>query len=159
MDEIKELLIKKFVEIKERILMVVDQLDDQELNWKPNEMSNSIANLIVHINANISERIGKGMRHQEFTRDRNAEFEKLYRSKTELIEMINQSFDETIETLATMNEDQLKNTQIVRNRERTHLDMFIQCATHFSEHMGQILYIGKILKNNDYRSTSIPKGK
>ncbi|WP_339322133.1 DUF1572 family protein [Paenibacillus sp. FSL W8-0194] len=46
---------------------------------------------------------------------------------------------------------------MVRNKERTNLDMILQCATHFSEHLGQIMYIGKLIKNNEYVMTSIPK--
>lgn len=45
MEEIKFLLIHKFEEIAQRMLRVVEQLDDEQLNWRPNESSNSIANL------------------------------------------------------------------------------------------------------------------
>lgn len=159
MDEIKNILKAKYEEIQRRILLVLEQLNDQEVNWRPNETSNSIANLIIHISANISERISKGMNQKEYQRNRDAEFEEVHKTKHELMEMLNQSFYELIETIENMREERFYETQTVRNRERTHLDMFIQCAAHFSEHMGQILYIGKILKEDAYISTSIPKRK
>jgi hypothetical protein len=43
----------------------------------------------------------------------------------------------------------------VRKRERTNLDMLHQCAAHYSEHMGQILYIAKQILKEKYKSTSI----
>jgi uncharacterized damage-inducible protein DinB len=159
MDEIKIILRVKFEEIRRRILLVLDQLDDQQVNWRPNESSNSIANLIIHISANISERISKGMNHKEYRRNRDAEFEAIYKTKHELVVIMNQSFDEIIMTLETMDEIRFQKTQTVRNRERSNLDMFIQCVAHFSEHMGQIFYIGKMINDDNYITTSVPKKK
>lgn len=159
MEEIKNLLVKKFEEIRRRILLVLDQLDDQQVNWCPNPSSNSISNLIIHIDANISERIRKGINRKEYVRDRDIEFEEMNKTKPELVAIVNQSFDEIIRTLSTMNKDKFQLTQIVRNKERSNLDMFLQCATHFSEHVGQILFIGKMIKSEEYISTSIPKRK
>lgn len=155
MEEIKNILIAKFEEIHRRLLLVLDQLEDDQVNWQPNESSNSISNLVIHINSNVKERIGKGMNHKAFERNRDAEFEKIYRSKHELIPIVNDSFSEIIETLKTMNQEQFSKSQFVRGRKRSHLDMFIQCAAHFSEHMGQIFYIGKMVKDEDYKTTSI----
>jgi hypothetical protein len=157
MEVIKNLLSNKFEEIQRRIILVLDQLCDEEVNWCPNESSNSIANLIVHIRGNINERITKGIHNKEISRNRDEEFEEIYRTKQELMNITNGSFDEIIETTKIMTEETLMKTQLVRNKERTNLDMLIQCATHFSEHLGQVLYIGKMIKDREYITTSIPK--
>ncbi|WP_160036063.1 DUF1572 family protein [Paenibacillus sp. An7] len=52
----REWLVNKFEEIRERILKVTSQLDDDQLNWRPNEASHSISTLIKHIEGNIKER-------------------------------------------------------------------------------------------------------
>lgn len=109
----------------------MEQLDDEQVNWRPNESSNSIANLIIHIGSNVKERIGKGMNNKAFTRNRDAEFETNYRSKPELVTIINDSFSEITATLEAMNNERFLKSQIVRGRERSNLDMFIQSATHF----------------------------
>lgn len=59
-------------------------------------------------------------------------------------------------TMEQLSDEAWHHTQIVRKKERTHLDMLLQCASHFSEHMGQILYIGKMIKEEQYEMTSIP---
>lgn len=157
MEVVKNLLIKKFNEIHRRIILVLNQLNDQEVNWRPNEYSNSISNLIIHINGNIDERIRGGIKKEEFIRDREREFDEVILTKHELVEITNDCFGEVIETINEINDNNLLETQIVRNTERTNLDMLFQCSSHFSEHLGQILYIAKILKGLDYVTTSIPR--
>ncbi|MFC6229079.1 DinB family protein [Paenibacillus allorhizosphaerae] len=155
----KRILIKKFEEIEKRIQLVLDQLDDEQVNWRPNESSNSIANLIVHIRGNIHERITSGIHKAANTRDRDQEFEPVHVTTGELKRIVRHSFGEVIETLQTIGNDVLEQTQTVRNQERTNLEVLIQCATHFSEHMGQMFYIGKLCLDERYVMTSIPKKK
>lgn len=157
MDEVKNLLLMKFEEVQRRIILVLNQLSDEEVNWRPNDSSNSIANLLVHISGNINERISNGINNKDIVRNRDEEFEEMYRTKQELIELTNGSFQEIIETTKCMTEITLMKTQLVRAKERTNLDILLQCATHFSEHLGQIFYISKILKDREYVTTSIPK--
>lgn len=153
----REWLISKFNEIERRLLLVLDQLTDDQLNWHSNNNSNSISTLIVHIKGNINERISKGINKTSFERDREKEFEGTFLTKTELKEMVKRSFRELIETTKNSSSETLTQTQLVRNRERTNLDILLQCATHFSEHMGQILYIGKMCLDDEYKTTSIPR--
>ncbi|WP_308635378.1 DUF1572 family protein [Paenibacillus silvisoli] len=157
MEAIKKILLHKFNEIERRLLQALDQLNDEQANWRPNESSNSIANLVVHIQGNIRERISRGIRRVDAARDREAEFEELFRTKLELAAIVRQSFAEVRDTVSLMSDDEFAQTQLVRNAERTHLEVLVQCATHFSEHMGQVLYIGKMLKGDEYVTTSIAK--
>ncbi|GGA45276.1 DUF1572 family protein [Paenibacillus physcomitrellae] len=157
MFDLQSLLLTRFQDIHKRMLLALDQLDDEQVNWRPNASSNSIANLIIHISGNIKERIGDGMNHIPFTRDRDAEFEELSRTKSELVAIINEIFTELDGTLNTMDEERFKLTQEVRGQQRSHLETFIQTATHLAEHLGQILYIAKMLKDEQYISTSTPK--
>jgi uncharacterized damage-inducible protein DinB len=157
MEVVKKLLVKKFEEIHRRILLALNQLSDEEVNWRPNQSSNSISNLIVHIDGNVNERIGKGINNRNNIRDRDKEFEEIHKTKEELVDLTNRAFNELIETTKKTNDEILMETQMVRNTKRTNLDMLIQCATHFSEHMGQILYIAKMMKDSEYIITSIPR--
>jgi uncharacterized damage-inducible protein DinB len=157
MDEVRFFLVRKFEEIERRILLVIGQLDDDQVNWRPNESSNSIANLVVHIHGNINERIINGIRKEEACRNRDEEFEELHKSKAELVDMTQISFHILLETLNHLTDEALLETQVVRNQERSHADVLLQCAAHFSEHMGQIHYIGKMIKDTHYETTSIPK--
>ncbi|MEB3100796.1 DinB family protein [Ferviditalea candida] len=157
MEAIQPILAKRFEEIEKRILSVLDQLNDDHVNWRPNESSNSIANIIMHLRGNIGERVTKGIHHKDFARNRDQEFETVYASQSELRDIIRQSFQELIETARNISEEGLQRTQTVRNAEITNLDLLVQMAAHSSEHMGQILYIAKICLDDKYITTTIPK--
>lgn len=151
----QEWLIKKFGEIQSRLLKAINQLDDEQLNWKPNEASHSISTLIKHIEGNIQERILKGILHQEIQRKREDEFKQTFIKKTELVTVVEGRFQLIIDLIRGITDEKLSEKQIVRNKERTHLDMLHQCAAHYSEHMGQIFYITKLCLDENYNSTSI----
>ncbi len=148
-------LIAKFEEILRRTVLAIRQLDDEELNWRPNDNSHSIATLVKHIEGNVQERVVKGILKREIQRNREEELMHEFITKSQLIERITGSLELTIHTIDNMSAAKFEEKQQVRKRERTNLDMLHQCAAHYSEHMGQILYIAKMCKNEDYISTSI----
>lgn len=149
-------LISKFREIQESTLFVLDQLDNEDLNWRPNAYSNSIANLVKHINGYIKERIEKGILTQSIYRNREEELGETFTSKEELLKIIKNRFDFVIYTIESISDELLEATQHVRGKDRTNLDMLHQCAAHFSEHMGQIIYIAKIRLGEQYNSLTGP---
>lgn len=151
----REWLIKKFEEIRKRILNAISQLDDEQLNWRPHESSHSISTLIRHIEGNIKERILKGILHQEIQRNREEELTHCFVEKSELEKVCAERLQFVIDTIRNISDETLEQKQIVRSRERTNLDMLHQCAAHFSEHMGQIFYIAKQCLKEDYKSTSL----
>jgi hypothetical protein len=75
--------------------------------------------------------------------------------KSELEAVIGDRLQLVIDTIGEITDETLGQKQIVRNRERTHLDMLHQCAAHYSEHMGQIFYITKLCLNKNFKTTSI----
>lgn len=151
----REWLTKKFEEIRKRILKAIDQLDDEQLNWRPNKTSHSISTLIKHIEGNIQERIVKGILHEEVKRFREDELNQTYIKKSELETVIQDRLQLVIDTVKNITDEKLEQKQMVRNRERTNLDMLHQCAAHYSEHMGQIFYIAKQCLKENYKSTSL----
>ncbi|WP_127579503.1 DinB family protein [Paenibacillus koleovorans] len=153
-------MIAKFQEIEKRWLAAIEQLSEEQLNWRPNEESNSIANLVVHIRGNVAERVSAGILGEPPTRDRDAEFALDVRlAKPELQRLVRESFQLLTGTIAGMSPDQLEQTQSVRGKQRTHLDVLLASAAHFSEHLGQVLYIAKLILDERYVTTSIPRAK
>lgn len=151
----RQWLTHKFTEIRDRTLKAIGQLDDEQLNWRPNAASNSISNLIRHIEGNIRERIMQGILKQDVHRDREAEFGETTMSKEVLIGMVSERFQLVIDTVGRMTDEELKETQQVRGKTRTHLDMLYQCVAHYSEHMGQIFYIAKLCLKDRYETTAV----
>jgi uncharacterized damage-inducible protein DinB len=155
----KAYLEHKYAEIRNRMTAAVGQLSEAQLNWRPGEGDNSIANLIVHIEGNVLQRISAGIFGEPDNRDREAEFDTVYRNKTELIDSIGRTFDLLNEALDKLSPEEWLRTMQVRGRETTVFDVLNQCASHFSEHLGQILYLAKLQLKDDYVTTSVPRAK
>lgn len=151
----RDWLSKKFDEISTRLIKALQQLNDEQVNWRPDNTSNSISTLIKHVEGNIHERILKGILHQDVHRNRDDELKQTFITKSELEQIIQAKFELVIATVKNITDEELEQTQWVRNRERTNLDMLHQCAAHYSEHTGQIIYIAKQILQENYKSTSI----
>jgi len=97
----------------------------------------------------------KGILQQDIHRNREDEFKPTYLTRSQLEDIIQQRFEMVINTVKTISDEQLEQTRQIRGRERTNLDMLHQCATHYSEHMGQIFYIARLILRENVKSTSI----
>ena len=63
----------------------LDQLDDAQLWWRPNEKSNSVGNLTLHVCGAVQHFLNRGVGGQEYERDRPAEFSTTSLAKAELV--------------------------------------------------------------------------
>jgi len=64
-----------------KILAAVDQLSDEDLWWRPNAVSNSVGNLMLHLSGNVRQWIVSGLGGAPDDRVRQLEFdasERLY---------------------------------------------------------------------------------
>lgn len=57
-----------------RLRSCVESLTDEQVWWRPNDSSNSIGNLILHLNGNVAQWLVAPFRRLEDKRDRPAEF-------------------------------------------------------------------------------------
>jgi hypothetical protein len=61
--------------------------------------------------------------------------------------------------LDTLTEDTLLVTVTIRGQAHNVLEAILRQLTHYSNHVGQIVYIVKSLKSDTWQSLSIPKGQ
>jgi CTP-dependent riboflavin kinase len=91
-------------------------------------------------------------------RDREAEFDLgVWLTLQEAKQLIEESFNLLENTIHNLSDDDLLNQQTVRGKVVTVYDVLNQCIAHFSEHLGQVLYVAKMLLADKYVCTSIPK--
>jgi hypothetical protein len=130
---------------RHRITGVINQLSDEDLNWRPNPQTNSVTNLIIHICGNLKQRYGHHITGEADLRDRPAEFDTaLNRSRPELLALMDDAFGMVDGILERLPMAMLFNVTQVRGESRSILDIIITSTTHTSEHLGQIIYIAKI---------------
>ncbi|UXP31192.1 DUF1572 domain-containing protein [Reichenbachiella agarivorans] len=138
-----------------------DQLDQQNLLWQYDEGSNSIAITVNHLWGNMKSRwtdflVSDG---EKEWRNRDSEFESVIKTKEELIEKWNEGWKCLFDALDTINQDNFETKVYIRNQEHSVLDAINRQLAHYSYHIGQIVYIGKMIKGDEWKSLSIPKGK
>lgn len=139
----------------------ISQLSEEDIHWKLNESSNSIAIITKHLSGNMISRWSDFLTSdgEKFSRKRDQEFEDDKSTKREMITIWDKGWNTLLNTLNGLeNQDLLKNITI-RGEKHTVLEAIERQLTHYAYHVGQIVYIGKQLKDENWEILSIPKGK
>ncbi|GAA0371283.1 DinB family protein [Bacillus horti] len=141
----------QLVEMDNKLENILRDLNDEDVNWRENDASNSIANLIVHISGHVKQRIGHQISGEADVRDRDAEFDiQMFMGKKELMEISRVAFSEFAKVLDQLSENQLLHKQEVKAGQiMSNIELMLRCVIHYSEHIGQIIYIAKMLKANE----------
>lgn len=136
------------------------QLNDEQLFWQYNAESNSIAIIIQHLSGNMLSRWTDFLTTdgEKDWRNRDAEFELLITSKQELIKIWNEGWKCLLSALNALSEKDLQKTIYIRNQGHTVTEAINRQLAHYPYHIGQIVFIGKMLSSN-WHSLSIAKGK
>jgi uncharacterized damage-inducible protein DinB len=126
-------------------------LTDEQLWWRPNEQSNSIGNLLLHLNGNMRQWILAPLGGIENKRDRDREFaEREPRVRAQVVGALDETVREFDRILAGLSAAELLKTQTIQNYENVSgLAAIYHVVEHFAMHTGQILYITKLLSGRD----------
>jgi len=133
-----------------RLRTCVEQLSDEQIWWRPNDASNSIGNLILHLNGNVRQWLVVSFNRQEDARDRPAEFnERTGISGSALIERLGATMEQASQVLARLTESDLLSSFEIQGHHVTGLAAVYQVLEHYGVHYGQILYVTKLLREKD----------
>lgn len=155
-----ESVIKRFKEYKALGDKTFEQLREADMLFQPNEASNSIAVIIQHLHGNMFSRWTGFLTEdgEKEWRNRDAEFEAYNFSKQQLLDRWNEGWTVFLHALESLKEEDLLKTITIRTQPLTVVDAINRQMGHYSYHVGQIVYIGKWIKSNEWKSLSIPKG-
>jgi uncharacterized damage-inducible protein DinB len=133
-----------------RMRQCVESLTEEQLWWRPNEASNSVGNLLLHLDGNVRQWLVASFGNSEDTRDRPAEFAARQTiPSAALIRMVDSTMQEAAAVLARLSEADLLRTFKIQGYTVTGLHAVYQVVEHFGMHHGQILYITKQLRGAD----------
>ena len=133
-----------------RLRACVESLNENQVWWRPNEASNSIGNLILHLNGNVRQWLVASFNRQEDHRDRPAEFAaEGGLSASALLERLGATMQEASEVLSRLTEADLVAPYEIQGYHVRGLDAVYQVVEHFGLNYGQILYISKNLIGRD----------
>ena len=138
----------------------ISQLDDEKLFWQYNAESNSIAIIVQHLWGNMLSRWTNFLSEdgEKEWRKRDEEFEAMIKTKEELISKWNEGWHCLFNAINSLNEGDLDKTIYIRKEPLTVIDAINRQLAHYSSHVGQIIFLGKMIQNERWVSLSIPKG-
>lgn len=151
--------IKRFRYYKELGEKTFSQLEEKDFFFWPSSESNSLAVIIQHMHGNMRSRWTNFLTEdgEKEWRSRDAEFEEVRRSKTELLALWEEGWKCMFDTLESLNEEDLEKTIHIRTEPLVVYDAIVRQLAHYPYHVGQIVYIGRMLKNKEWQSLSIAK--
>ncbi len=137
------------------------QLEEDALFWSPGPSSNSIAVIVKHLWGNMLSRWTNFLTEdgEKPWRDREGEFESDIVSKEEMLSRWNEGWNCFLGALEVLKTEDLVKTIYIRNEGQSVMDAIQRQMAHYPLHVGQIIYLGKLLKGDDWESLSIQKGQ
>jgi len=133
-----------------RLRSSVESLNEEQIWWRPNAASNSVGNLLLHLDGNVRQWLISSFRRLEDRRDRPAEFrERQPIPGSALLEKLGGTVTEAADVLGSLTEADLLATFKIQGYTVSGLQAVYQVVEHFGVHYGQIAYITKLLRGED----------
>jgi len=129
----------------------VGRVSEAEIWLRPGSASNSIGNLLLHLNGNLRQHILGGIGGGTQDRERDAEFAAHSGlPRGELLARLEQTVNSAHDVLVNFDPAKLLERRVIQGKEVTVMDDIYHVVEHFSYHTGQIIYIVKALRNEGF---------
>lgn len=132
------------------ILKCMNELSEEDMWKRPNDSSNSVGNMILHICGNVRQYIIASLGETGDTRERDKEFSTTGgTTKQELIRKLTDTVSQAIKIIRQQTEESLSKKRMVQGFHLTGVGIIIHVVEHYSYHTGQIAFWTKLLKDKD----------
>lgn len=149
---VKNECIRRMDESITKITSSMELLDAEQIWYRPNDASNSIGNLLLHLNGNITQYILSTLGGKPDERQRSREFsERTKLSGFDLLQKLKTTIADATSLILKLREDQLIQNYSVQCYTETGIGVLIHVTEHLSYHTGQITYITKMVTARDLK--------
>ncbi len=152
--------IKQFEYYKELGEKTFLQLPEEKLFWKYNEESNSIATIVKHLHGNMMSRWTDFLTTdgEKEWRIRDEEFENDLTTREDLVARWSEGWNCLLDAINSLSDADLNTVIYIRNMGHSVTEAINRQLAHYPYHVGQIVFLGKMIANEEWKSLSIPKG-
>ncbi len=152
--------ISRFLTYKTLGDMTFAQLEEKDFYFSPSEESNSIAVIIQHMHGNMLSRWTNFLTEdgEKACRNRDEEFNPPGCSKPELLALWENGWRCLIDTLRSLRDEDLLKTITIRHEPLVVIDAVNRQLAHYPHHLGQIVFLGKMIRDQNWQPLSIAKG-
>ncbi len=156
-----ESAIKQFEYYKMLGEKTIARVPDDKLSWQYNEESNSIATIVKHLHGNMLSRWTDFLTSdgEKSWRHRDAEFDNDVPSRDELTKLWDDGWACVFNALNPLTDEDLTKIVYIRNQGHTVTEAINRQLAHYPYHIGQIVFIGKMLLDSNWETLSIARGK
>ena len=132
----------------------------EDMQWQSNADSNSIAIIVKHIAGNMLRRWTNFLTEdgEKEWRKRDDEFIDSFNSIEDLIAAWESGWLCLFNAIKPLNDSDLERIIYIRNEGHTVTEAINRQLAHYAYHIGQMVFLGKLIKGEDWQSLSIPKG-
>ena len=159
MREIVESLEKEYRRYKSLAERTFEQLTAEQLTFVPVVESNSVAVVAWHISGNLKSRFTEFLTTdgEKPWRDRESEFDARQIGHDDLRRKWEDGWSVLFATLAQLSDADLGRQVVIRGERLAVHAALHRSLAHTSNHVGQIVLLGKMLRGAEWRSLSIPR--
>mgnify|MGYP006061439645 FL=1 len=138
-----------------------EQLDAGQMNWKSSSESIIIGQIVKHMNGNMLSRWSDFLRSdgEKEWRNRHDEFINTLKTKETILNAWESGWCCLFEALDTLKDEDLIKEIFIRNMGKSVQAALHRQLAHYAYHVGQIVFIGNAVTNENWDSLSIPFGK
>jgi len=148
--EFKEQISYRLDESSRMLELCLRHLSEEDMWYRPNASSNTIANLMLHLCGNIRQYAISSLGEQADTRQRDEEFSTTGGfTKSELWNKLQMTIAEAKTVMEAASDEQMLRKRMVQGFELSGIGILLHITEHYSYHTGQIALTTKLLKNGD----------
>ena len=160
-DNFLQSAIQQFSDYKSQGEKCFSQLSEKDFYYKFNEASNNLAIIITHLHGNMLSRWTNFLTEdgEKEWRDRDVEFDERNISRSKLMELWEEGWRVLFTSLNQLKPDDLDKVIFIRTHPLTVIEAIHRQLTHYASHVGQIIFISKMIRGNLWKTLSIDKGQ
>jgi len=153
--------VKRFKVYKDLGDKTFAQLSVADFFYRPSPDSNNIAIIIQHLYGNMLSRWTNLLTEdgEKEWRSRDKEFVQADAGKEDLISFWNTGWNCLLSTLQSLQPEDLTKIIYIRTEPLTVYSAILRQLAHYPHHVGQIITIARLIKDKEWQSLSIEKGK
>ena len=138
----------------------LDQIEEEKIHFRFEENSNNVATIVKHMAGNMLSRWTDFLTAdgEKEWRNRETEFEDTFQSKAEMLAYWENGWNCLFEAIDPLTENDLEKVVYIRNEGHSVVEALNRQLAHYGYHVGQLVFVIKALKSDDWKTLSIPKG-
>jgi hypothetical protein len=153
--------VQSFRNYKKLADRAIEQVSDEEFFAVIDVESNSIAVIVKHIAGNLHSRWRDFLTTdgEKPDRDRDQEFEMIEDTRESLMGFWDSGWETLFGSIEPLTEEDFGRTITIRGEPHTVVEAINRQLTHYSYHIGQIVFLAKHLKSTEWKTLSVPRNR